>query len=180
MRRNKPWKKLSSRYVYKNPWIRVREDKVIRPDSTRGIYGVVELPGSSAVVAVDNKKQLYLIKQYRYPLQAYTVELPWGSRQHRESYLQAGKRELREEAGITAGIWKALGKVADIPGIGDEYAYLYLARDLTFGKPIVPSEEGEQKVFSIPFTKAYQQALEGTIKDAVTVAGIVRAKQYIK
>jgi len=174
-----PWRKLSSKIVYRNPWIKVREDKVIRPDKKRNIYGVIETTGSSAIVAIDEQEYIYLIKQWRYPLDQYTLELPWGGRKKQETYWQAAKRELREEAGLTAKRWKALGKIADCPGIVNEFAYLYLAQNLAVQKPIVLSEEGVQKVMRVPFIKAYRWALQGRIQDAVCVAGIARAKLYL-
>ncbi len=175
----KRWKTVSSKTVYKNHWMKVVENQVVRPDGRTGIYGVVVLRGASAVVAINKEKRIYLVKQYRYPLQRHTLELPWGGRKSKESYLQTAKRELREETGLIARKWKHLGKVADLPGLVNEFVSIYLAQDLTAKKPIIPLEEGDQQIIIMPFKKAYDWAITGKIKDAVAVTGIVRAKKYL-
>ncbi len=175
-----PWKKISSTQKYKNPWIRVREDKVIRPDGTNGIYGVVDLTGSSAVVALTENNKVFLIRQWRYPLSCYTVEMPWGGRKRSETYLQCAKRELREETGVTAKQWNSIGKVADCPGVVNEFAHLYVARRLTIGSPIVLPEESDQEVVCIPFKRALAWMYSNKINDAVSIACLVRAKEYLK
>lgn len=173
------WKKKSSRVAYQNPWIRIREDKVIRPDGVSGIYGVVELAGSSAVVALTSDVTVYLIKQWRYPLNRYTLELPWGGKRKAETYPQAARRELQEEAGVTASRWRSLGAVADCPGVVNEMVHLYLAENLTTVRRTIISEESDQEVIIVPFKKAWQWVQTNKICDAVTIAGLTRAKHKL-
>ena len=70
-----PWKTLTSRIAYENAWIRLREDKVLRPDGHEGIYGVVELRPSVGVVAVNAVREIVLVGQWRYPLDRYSWEI---------------------------------------------------------------------------------------------------------
>ena len=93
-----------SRLVYENPWIRVREDQVLRPDGLPGIYGVVEFKNRAVgVLPVDHDGSVWLVGQYRYPLQAYSWEIPEGGSPESESPEATAIRELREETGLTAG-----------------------------------------------------------------------------
>src|SRR5690349_10904152 len=110
MRDRNPWKTLSSRITYENPWIRVREDSVIRPDGNPGIYGVVEVRPSIAVVAINERDEVVLVGQWRYTLDRYTWEVPRGGSSEGETDMRAvAARELAEETGVCAGHWIALG-----------------------------------------------------------------------
>src|SRR5258708_5043977 len=92
------WKRLSSVIVYKNPWWQVREDKIIRPGGEEGTYCVIETPQSAEIVAVTEKQEVYLIGQYRYPIEKFSWTVPGGTVDNEtEDFLEAAKRELREE-----------------------------------------------------------------------------------
>ena len=109
MSRENPWKRLSSRVVYQNAWITVREDQVIRPDGKPGIYGVVETRIAAGVAAITENRELYLVGQFRYPTNEYSWEIIEGGTDGGESALSGAQRELKEEAGITAAHWEQLG-----------------------------------------------------------------------
>src|SRR5580693_1650129 len=97
-----PWKTIGSREVYANPWIRVREDQVIRPDGKPGIYGVVEFRSYAiGVVPVTPEGETFLVGQWRYPLSLYSWEIPEGGGAFDRPMLESAKKELREETGIT-------------------------------------------------------------------------------
>jgi 8-oxo-dGTP pyrophosphatase MutT (NUDIX family) len=130
-RRQNPWKTLSSREVYQNPGIRVREDRVIRPDGKPGIYGVVESPGGVGIVALDSEKRVILVGQWRYTLKRYSWEVPTGGKHHNETFLAAAKRELKEETGLRARQWKAMGTVDNSNSATDEVGAVFFARELT-------------------------------------------------
>ncbi len=144
------------------------------------MYGVVKTSGSVVIAAVNDKKELYLIRQWRYPLGKLTLELPWGGIDRGESPLQAAKRELHEEAGIRARRWTSLGAVALCPGVIDEVAIIFCAQGLTIGKPTTMRSDGIEKVIKIPLERARRWALSGKIKDAVAISGIVRADARLK
>ena len=98
-----PWTTLGSRPVYENPWIKVREDQVLRPDGQPGIYGVVEFKNRAVgVLPVEDDGAVWLVGQYRYPLQAYSWEIPEGGCPEGETPEETARRELQEETGLTA------------------------------------------------------------------------------
>ncbi|NDC38040.1 MAG: NUDIX hydrolase, partial [Proteobacteria bacterium] len=99
MSTDNPWKTLSSKVMYQNPWISVREDQVIRPDGSPGIYGVVETKVATGVVALTPEHKVILVGQYRYPLQQYSWEIVEGGAEHGEDPFVAIQRELEEEVG---------------------------------------------------------------------------------
>ena len=175
----RPWQKLSSKIVYQNPWITVREDKVIRPDGKKGIYGYIYATDCVGIVAINGNDEIYLIKQWRYVGKMNTIELPWGGCKQGEKPLHAAKRELLEETGLVAIKWYSLGYFVLYPALSTEKSYLYLAKDL---KLLKSQPEGTEKLFVIklPFKKAYQWAIKRKINDSFTTAAILRVKEYLK
>src|SRR5215218_5146951 len=123
-----PWRMLDSRRVYENPWISVREDSVIRPDGEPGIYGVVHYKNTAVGVVPVEDDHVYLVGQYRYPLECYSWEIPEGGCPEGEDTLEAARRELKEETGLEAGSWSKLGEAFLSNSVADEHAVWYLAR----------------------------------------------------
>ncbi len=180
MSSHNPWKTLEQRMVYSNPWITVREDKVIRPDGKPGIYGVVETRIATGVVALTEDMQVYLVGQYRYPLDAYSWEVPEGGADPGEEPIEAIQRELREEAGITARKWTSLGGPIHLSNcFSNEIAYAYLAEELEENEP---DPEGTEvlEVRRVPFQTAIDMVHEGAITDAMSIIALLRAEHYIK
>ena len=132
MRRN-PWKTLDSRIAYTNPWLRVREDRVIRPDGGPGIYGVVEIRPSVGILAFNSSDELAIVGQWRYALNRYSYEIVRGGSGVGETdMLAAAQRELREEAGYDARTWEAFGTVDVCNGVTTDVQHFFIARDLQF------------------------------------------------
>lgn len=123
------WRTEDQRTVYQNPWITVREDSVVFPNGKKGIYGVVSMPDTVAVVA-RRRTTICLVRQYRYTIRKYSWELPSGHVHRGESPLRAAKRELQEEAGFFASHWKSLGYVHPALGILSSRRYIFLATGL--------------------------------------------------
>ncbi len=127
-----PWKTINSKVVYKNDWIQVREDNVIRPDGKPGIYGVVETRIATGVIAVTPENEIYLVGQYRYPTDCYSWEIIEGGTELDESPLETAKRELREEAGLLAESWEQLGGEIHLSNcFSTEIGVFFLAKGLT-------------------------------------------------
>jgi len=127
---NSPWKTRDSKILYSNPHIAFRKDSVINPAGKRGEYGVVELSAGVFIVAIATNHSIYLIRQFRYPVQTITWELPAGSTEASETTLEAAQRELAEEAGLKANQWELLGSFFTAPGYSNDVNYVFLAQDL--------------------------------------------------
>ena len=166
-----PWRTLGSRRVYENPWISVREDSVIRPDGQPGIYGVVHYKNTAVGVLPVEDDHVYLVGQYRYPLERYSWEIPEGGCPEGEEPLEAARRELREETGLEAWSWSRLGEAFLSNSVADEYAVWYLARDLVAG---APQNEGMEDigVRRVPLREAVDMALDGRITDALSILAL--------
>jgi ADP-ribose diphosphatase len=174
-----PWQTLSSREIYQNPWLRLREDAVVRPDGQPGIYGVVETRAATGVVAIDAEGLVVLVGQYRYPTERYSWEIIQGGAEPGEEPLAAIKRELREEGGLAAGRWELLGAGIQLSNcFSDEIGYLYLARDLEDMGPPEPDGTEVLALKRIPFAEAVGQALNGEISDGMSVMGLLRAAAH--
>jgi 8-oxo-dGTP pyrophosphatase MutT (NUDIX family) len=175
-----PWKTLDSRLVYQNPWITVREDKVIRPDGKPGIYGVVETRLATGVVALSADLQVYLVGQYRYPTKHYSWEIVEGGSDKEESALHAAQRELKEETGLEAASWLQLGCEFHLSNcFTSEVGYVFLARELREGAS-APDGTEILRVRKIPFSEAIGMVDSGEIKDMVSIVGLLRAERYLQ
>ena len=170
-----PWRTLSSRVVYRSPWLILREDNVIRPDGAEGIYGVVEIPFSCGVVALDGDNQIALVSQWRYVHAKLSLEIPTGGSAEGETPLAAAKRELIEETGLTAGSWTPLGTVDNSNGVTTDVAHMFVARDLKSGAP-VPQGDERVELRWMPFAGAVRSVLTGGITESVSVAAILKAE----
>ena len=174
-----PWQTLSSREIYTNPWIRVREDQVINPAGKPGIYGVVEFKPAIGIVPLTENLETYLVGQYRYTLQAYSWEIPEGGGDRGEDVLDGAKRELREETGLRASRWTDLGIFHTSNSVTDETAYCFLAEELEQGQP-EPDEDEELRVMKLPFLEVWQMVLKQEITDALTIVCLMRAHEFLR
>lgn len=172
--RDNPWKTLGTREVYANPWIRVREDRVLCPSGEEGVYGVVETRLAVGVLALNDDKDLYLVGQYRYPIERYTWEIIEGGSEAGEAGLVTAQRELEEETGLTAGSWRKLGGDIQLSNcFSSEIGILYVATDLVEGRPN-PDDTEVLQVKRVPFVEALELVLKGDIQDGLSIIGIMR------
>lgn len=170
-----PWKTLSTREVYSNPWIRVREDQVINPSGNPGIYGVVEYKNRAVgVIPVDDEGFTWLVGQYRYTHHLYEWEIPEGGCPEGEELVECAKRELLEETGIIASEYEMLLDGLQLSNsVSNEKAWIFVARGLSFVNA-TPEETEKLEVKKIPLAQAIQMALNGDIRDAMSVAGLLK------
>ena len=167
-----PWQTVSSTEVYRNPWIQVTEHRVIRPDGKPGIYGVVSFQNLAVgVLALNDEGFLVLVGQWRYPLGAYSWEIPEGGCPLGEDALETAQRELREETGLVAHEWKSMLRMHLSNSVSDEAAVVFMARSLRQG---VAEPEGTEKLMVrwVRPTEAWNMIQQGLIIDSISVAAI--------
>lgn len=168
-----PWQTISTRLIYENSWIRVREDQVIRPDGAPGIYGVVEYNQCVGVLPIDADGNVQLVGQYRYPLNCYSWEIPEGACNVGEAPIDAARRELQEELGLQAKQITFAGITHLSNSVSDEEAHLFIATELTQG---TAQPEGTEKLEhrQVPFAEALKMVLAGEITDSMSQIAILR------
>jgi len=174
-----PWKTISSREIYKNKWIRLREDQVITPTGTDGIYGVVETKPAIGIVPLSQDLETYLVGQYRYTLNTYSWEIPEGGAAENEDLLIGAKRELQEETGLLAKKWTFLDTLYTSNSITNEIGYVYLAEDLSMSSA-TPDETEKLQIKKLPFKDVWHMVLRYEIKDALAIIAIMRVYMYLK
>lgn len=173
-----PWRTLSAREVYRNPWMRVTEYQVIRPDGQSGIYGVVNPGDNAAIVALDAAEQVTLVGEFLYPVQLTGWMIPSGRIEEGEDPLAAARRELEEEAGLAADEWLPLGSTFLSAGISTQISYAYLARGLR-SVPARPEGTERLTVRRVPLREARQLCLANTIRNAASVVALWRAWELL-
>lgn len=166
-----PWQKVSTRVVYDNPWIRVREDEVVRPDGRPGIYGVVHFKNVAVGVLAVEDGLLYLVGQYRYPLERYSWEIPEGGCPEGEDPLREARRELEEETGLRARRWTKMGEAHLSNSVSDELAVWFLAEGLEQGE-CRPEGTEKLQVRRVSLSEALGMVNSGEITDAISVLAI--------
>lgn len=171
-----PWTVLAERVVYDNPWIGVTEYDVINPGGGKGIYGKVRFKSLAiGILPLDDQGNTFLVGQYRFPLDAYTWEIPEGGGDPGLLPVESAKRELLEETGLVAGEWSELMQMHLSNSVTDEFAHIFLARGLQQKAP-QPEETEELVIRRLPFEEAYRMVETGAITDSISVAAILRVK----
>jgi ADP-ribose pyrophosphatase len=162
---------ISSREVYRCSLFQVTEDKA--RDAKTGFEirrSVVRHVGSAVMMAVDEKKRVLLVRQYRLPAGKNLWELPAGRLDPGEKPLQAAKRELIEETGYRARKWSKLASFWVSPGYVQERMTIYLAEDLTAGKA-TPMDDERIEARWFPKKELNEMIRDGKIEDAKTMIG---------
>jgi 8-oxo-dGTP pyrophosphatase MutT (NUDIX family) len=169
-----PWKTLSVRRVYGNPWLELWEERVLDPSGKPGLYGKVSFHNKAVgIVPLDELGNTWLVGQYRYCLNRYCWEIPTGGSPHRLEPLESAKRELMEETGLRARRWEQVLHVHINKSVTDEEGYVFIAEDLEQGEPEFESTE-QIEIRRLPFGEALRMAMQGQITDVLSVAALLR------
>jgi ADP-ribose pyrophosphatase len=151
MTQHGPWRIVQSHNVYRDPWIDVRRDDVIRPDGRRGTYSVVNLKPGVSVVAMDEDHDVYLTEEFHYGVGRTTIEAVSGGIETGEDALLTAQRELQEELGLRAGDWTDMGIVDPFTANVVSPTRLFLARGLEFGEH---AQEGTETIRCVKMSLA--------------------------
>lgn len=169
-----PWRRLTTRLVYENPWIRVREDQVALPDGRTTLYGVVECAGCVGVLPFLDTETVVLVGQYRYVAGDFFWEMPTGATKPGETEEAAVQRELAEEAGYEADRLVKLCAYHTGKSVVEETANIYLAEGLrAIQRPPDPTEFIEVRTF--PFDEVVRMVERDEIKDSMTIVAVLHA-----
>lgn len=173
------WKKLNSKLIYQNSWIKLWEDKVLRPDGRRDIYSYFEKTQGVFIIPKDTDGTIFLIEEYRYPLSKKIIQLPAGVISEKTPLINA-KRELREETGLVANKWERLGGFYIAPGHETTYIHVYLASRLNKSNVSISLEGDETilQILQIKEKKLRQMVNEGKIECGITLAALNLYFQY--
>lgn len=156
----------------------MREDAVVRPDGSDGIFGSVYVGPGASVVAIDRQKFTYLIREWKYPLGAYTLEVISGGMDGEESAEQCARREMAEEAGLTGGTLIDLGNMDTITTIVKAPVQLFLATDVEVGAAS-PGQDEFLEVVRLPFAEAIDMVMSSELQHAATVITILKAARLL-
>ena len=179
MEEKNPWKTLESDLKYDNNWISVTEHQVINPSGGEGIYGEVHFKNLAiGILPLDEDYNTWLVGQYRFPLKAYSWEIPEGGGPLGEDPLESARRELLEETGMSASNWKEIQRMHLSNSVSDELSIIYVATGLIQGIAM-PEETEELVVKKVPFDEAFEMVMKNEITDSMSVAAILKAKLMI-
>lgn len=166
------------RNVFKGKVLTLNLEQVRLPNGRVAELEIAHHPGGATVVAVDAQGKVCLLRQFRHAAGGWITELPAGKLDGGEPPLQCARRELAEEAGLTAARWDCLGRFFSSPGVLTEVIHVYLAQDLT---PCGSAPE-EHEVFDagwIPLEEAFGQAAGAQLQDAKTIIGLAWAQAHL-
>jgi 8-oxo-dGTP pyrophosphatase MutT (NUDIX family) len=161
---------LSSREVYRNHWMRLREDEILRSNGKKGIYGVVDKNDAAIIIPIDNGK-VWLVEQFRYTIQERALELPQGGWEMEvEHPEELARGELKEEMGLDAAQMTYLGTLWIAYGFTRQKQHVFLATGLTDTEKDPDPEEHDLVIRSMPVEEFEQLMLNGTVRDNCTVS----------
>lgn len=170
-----PWRTVDVRTVYETPWIGVEHHEVIKPNGQPGIYGVVrQKKVAVGVLPIAADGSVQLVGQWRYALDAYSWEMPEGGCEPDETAEACARRELAEEAGVTAAHLVEVLRMHTSNSVSDEYALCYIG----YGLSPASGELDDTEVITraqVPFAEVLAQVADGRITDSMTVACVLRA-----
>jgi len=166
-------KTTASKIVYGNRWMRVREDQIERANGTPGIYGVIEKLDYSLIIP-RNDQGVFLVEQYRYPVQARYWEFPQGTWEERPEAgpAEVAREELEAETGLRAESLVALGDIFGAYGLTAQRCHVFVATGLTQGEARPDPEEGDLRVQHVSIEEFWAMVDGGRIKDATTLAAL--------
>ena len=169
-----PWKKISGKTIYDNPWITLDEDQVINPGGGNSVYGKVHFKNFAVgIIPLDENNNTWLVGQWRYSLNEYSWEIPMGGGPIGIDLLESAQRELKEETGLTAQNWELLLKMHTSNSVTDEVGYAFVAKGLQQGETEFEETE-DLEIKKLPFSKAVEMVMNGQITDSLSMIAILK------
>lgn len=171
-------KTIATEPIFEGKVIRVRRDTVVLPNGREAKRELIAHPGGVGIIAVNQKREVLMVEQYRIAFRTVLLEVPAGKLEVGEDPLECGVRELSEETGYEAGKVQFLGEYYPTPGYCEEKITLYLATQLQPGKQHLDQDEF-LSVKTIPLDTLYEMVMNNQIHDAKTVIAVLKAKAIL-
>ena len=163
---------LATKNIYQGRRISLRVDRVVLPSGRETTREVADYPNSVGVVALDERDNVILVRQYRHAVGKILLEIPAGGMEAGESPLDSALRELEEESGYTAGCIEQIGGVYAAPGYSTEFLHIFLATDLKAG-PSRNDEDEYIEVTPVPLQNVMQLIQSGELCDGKSIIGLL-------
>ncbi len=173
-----PYTTLSHELLHERKYVKFYRDAVTMNGLEKD-YSYIAVDDSVGIVAMNEKQEVVLVGQWRYPIKEYRWEIPAGMAEAGETPLENAKRELMEEAGVEAKTWTPLGSYQMDGSKMDQKNHLFLAQDLVVGKN-APMEDEELNVQWLPLTEAVRLVETGELRDGFTVIALLRAQAHLQ
>ena len=170
---------ISSKSVLKAKLFEVDELDIVYPTGRKVVHHLIKRDPTVVVFPITQKGEVYLVRQYRYMLKRTTFEAMAGFVDKGETSLQAAKRELKEETGISAGSWEEIMKLDMAASVVDAQVHIFLAQDLELGIA-TPEEDEDIEVVKMSLKEALQKVFSGEITTSATVAGLLLLGRLLK
>lgn len=170
---------VESKLVYKGKIFEVFSDTALLENGKTTGRDVVRHPGGVCIVALSDNREVFLVRQFRYPHKRALLEIPAGKLEWGEEPLECGKRELREETGYTAERFRSLGRLLPTPAYDTEIIYMYLAEELHRSEQDLDDNEFLD-VLSVPLEEAVRMVLDNEIDDAKTQLALLKAAALLR
>jgi ADP-ribose pyrophosphatase len=171
---NNPFAITDTREVYKNRWMTVREDRVIRPGGQPGIFGVVQMIAGASVLPVTERDTVWLVREYKYAIERPSLEVISGGVDGDELPVECARRELQEETGLIAAHWDDLGRLDPFTTVVNSPNHMFVARGLTV-VAATPDPGEHLELVELAFSEAIELVMRGEITHGASCTTILKA-----
>jgi ADP-ribose pyrophosphatase len=171
-------KTLKSETKYEGVIFTITQDTAELENGLTARRDVLHHSGGVCVIPITENNEIFLVKQFRYPFQRVTTEVPAGKLNPGENHAECGRRELLEETGCTCSEYVYLGEMYPTPAYNSEITHIYLARGLDYKQQNLDEDEFLD-VIKVPLSKAVEMVMDGELKDGKTQVAILKAARIL-